>query len=664
MVKSNWYIKLIPIIVVTIICLLFLPFVLGSEEVSIENVKLMEESTINDSNVGIGIDGLTLNLNAKFNEVGDYAKFEVTINNPTTEEYELKVGHPGESEYIKYENDLYDVILKGNSTKTFYITLTYENEVPASMLNGKEYSEDNTFNIILSNDIYVEENVTNVIEENTSNVIDNAIENNEINETNETNEINDTETNTIEEVNDNKDDLNKEKETIIDKIINKSNNPKTGDNILIYLMASVTAIGLTAVFVYYPSRKIYLGATIVTVLLIIIIPLTSFASLSKEVIINTKVQIEPIVENKTIVKYAVQIYGINQDENEDGKQIGLTFGPATGANYNNSYVTHEYEKNDDGETYKVVIVTHEILPDGSETLTRDYLRDNEGNLVLRFPDQKDKYDLNMHNMTWDEIKNTSSDYFYDCMLCGDTKSVTLYLNDTISKEKTYTQRGDGAGVLFETIKEYYRGWNPCQNTHSVVYNAAATNGGSNGSNGKDAEGYSSSHIRATLLGENNKTDITYAGDKNLDKENCLYSCIEEDLKNVITPKKVKYVTGTTSNYNLKEDITDEIWLFSNKEMNSKGLGACYLTEGASYSKFSDSNSKYYLDSNSNEIKRKRLGYTEAGRSNWWWLRTPNLYYSSYAQYIDAEERLDYTPDVHLYDIGISFGFCIDSIVDQ
>lgn len=463
MVKSNWYIKLIPIIVVTIICLLFLPFVLGSEEVGIENVKLMEESTINDSNISIGIDGLTLNLNAKFKEVGEIAKFEVTINNPTIEEYELKVGHPGESEYIKYENDLDDVILKGNSTKTFYITLTYENEVPASMLNGKEYSEDNTFNIILSNDIYVEENVTNVIEENTSNVVDNAIENNG---------INDTETNTIEEVNDNKDDLNKEKETIIDKIINKSNNPKTGDNILIYLMASATAIGLTAVFVYYPSRKIYLGATIVTVLLIIIIPLSSFASLSKEVIINTKVQIEPIVENKTMVKYAVQIYGINQDENEDGKQIGLTFGPATGANYNNSYVTHEYEENDDGETYKVVIVTHEILPDGSESLTRDYLRDNEGNLVLRFPYQKDKYDLNIHNMTWDEIKNTSSDNFYDCMLCGDTKSVTLYLNDTISNKKSYTQHGDGSGMIIDTINTEYKRWNPSQ-----YNNTAAINGG-------------------------------------------------------------------------------------------------------------------------------------------------------------------------------------------
>ena len=42
-------------------------------------------------------------------------------------------------------------------------------------------------------------------------------------------------------------------------------------------------------------------------------------------------------------RYAVQIYGINQDEDENGNPLGLTFGPATGANYNNAYVTHEYE---------------------------------------------------------------------------------------------------------------------------------------------------------------------------------------------------------------------------------------------------------------------------------------------------------------------------------
>ncbi len=40
------------------------------------------------------------------------------------------------------------------------------------------------------------------------------------------------------------------------------------------------------------------------------------------------------------VKYAVCIYGINQDTDESGNTLGLTFGPATGANYNNSYAAH------------------------------------------------------------------------------------------------------------------------------------------------------------------------------------------------------------------------------------------------------------------------------------------------------------------------------------
>ena len=74
------------------------------------------------------------------------------------------------------------------------------------------------------------------------------------------------------------------------------------------------------------------------------------------------------------IKYAVQIYGINQDEDENGNPLGLTFGPATGADYNNSYVTHEYEETSSGSgTYYVKIVTHTISYDMTETTSFEYL---------------------------------------------------------------------------------------------------------------------------------------------------------------------------------------------------------------------------------------------------------------------------------------------------
>lgn len=40
------------------------------------------------------------------------------------------------------------------------------------------------------------------------------------------------------------------------------------------------------------------------------------------------------------VKYAVAIYGIGQDVDQNGNTMGITFGPATGADYVNSYKSH------------------------------------------------------------------------------------------------------------------------------------------------------------------------------------------------------------------------------------------------------------------------------------------------------------------------------------
>lgn len=655
MVKSNWYIKMIPIIMVTIICLMFLPFVLGSEEVSVEGARLMEESTVNAEDVTIEIDGLNLNFNAKFKQVGEIARFEIIVNNPTSVEYELELGTTKESEYIIYDNDLTDTSLKANTEKVFHITLTYDNSVPENILLGGNYTENNTFNILLNNDTTliennVEENITNVVE-NTS-VENNTIESNEIKETNT--------------IVDNKDYNNSEKETILDKIKDKTNNPKTNDNIALWISISILAIAGTTIFVYYPSRKIYLGATVVTIALIIIIPITTFASVKKKIIVNTNVEIVSKIANKTKVKYAVQIYGIGNDLDEEEHYIGLTFGPATGDNYNNKYVTHEYEVADrQTEQYFVKIITHIVASDGTETTTSEYLEDSEGNKVIRSAEEKDYYNINLHNMTWKEIKQTHANRFYDCMLCGDTKAVTLYLNDIVGTKRENKQYGDGVGTINYSIRQYYRLWNPAYNSSYTEYNnTAAVNGGSDGSIGKNAGGYSSSHIRATLVGENDKTNYDYAGDVNLTEDTCIYSCIEEDLRNVITAKRVTYVTGTTytsGNYTVNSDIVDKIWLLSATELHASGYLGGEDNIVVDYGKFSDSSSKYYLSSYSNSNKEKRDMYNERGENNFdTCLRSINLNTGIFPRVVTRGGVTTYLSGNYQYFYQISFGFCIDS----
>ena len=346
---------------------------------------------------------------------------------------------------------------------------------------------------------------------------------------------------------------------------------------------------------------------------------------------------------ETKVSYAVQIYGINEDVDASGNPIGLTFGPAVGNSCNNQYVTHKYEeRTDESGVYNVIIVTHLVKPDGSEIKTESPLINQvTDKYVTRTEAEKNKYDINLHEMTWEQISAVSDKTdFLDCLLCGDTKKVELCLNNTIGTGETYNQYGDGAGILYYSINSYYRIWNPAYNNSNLAMNNSAIGIGVTldsreleyGSNAKNAGGYSVSHIRATLVGQNEKTNTRYAGDVNLNETNSLYSCLPRDLKNVITAKKVKYVTGTsTSSYSLNDDIVDKIWVFSEREIYGTGYLTGVTTEGVGadghgYSKFALQDSEDYIPSyiDSGVVQRSCFCELAEAEHESWWLRSPDL----------------------------------------
>ena len=375
-------------------------------------------------------------------------------------------------------------------------------------------------------------------------------------------------------------------------------------------------------------------------------------------------------EKLNTIKYAVQIYGINQDEDANGNPLGLTFGPATENDYTNTYITHSYEETSSGSNmYYVVRNIHTVAANGADSVSTAYLYKNGGNTekVVRSAAEKAKYDVNIHTMTWTEIANTvDKTVFLDCMLCGDTKSVTFTLNDTIASGNTFTQYGDGTGMLLNSIAPYYRMWNP-SNT-STQYpernNAAAIHGSTEGSNAVDAGGYSTSHIRATLIGTNSKTDVGYAGNENLSESNSLYSCIENELKNVITAKRIKYVTGTDDvNYTINNDIVDKIWLFSPREEFGSGstsgnTGEGIGTEGIGYDKFRNNESKSYIALYDNDSANGRTNYKEDGQRNAWWLRAPSLDYDSHPIIVHKWSHITCCPAFESEECGIAIGFCL------
>ena len=371
------------------------------------------------------------------------------------------------------------------------------------------------------------------------------------------------------------------------------------------------------------------------------------------------------------VKYAVQIYGINQDVDINGDTLGLTFGAAIGASYRNAYVTHDYEETSEGSgEYYVKIVTHTVDKNGTETLAEDYLYKNGGKTekVIRTTAEKEKYNVNIHEMTWAEIKAVSDKtIFTDCMLCGDTKSIKLTLNNTIASENVYDQYGDGAGVLKETIKETYLTRNPnkAQNSYVGTEVELSSSELEYGSTANTAGAYSSSHIRATLIGENEKTNKNYAGDDNLTEDTCLYSCLESDVKAVITPKKVKYSTGTKDNQIMHDDIADSIWLFSCREMYGAGEQIGNIEEGlgndnVGYDKFGNAESRYYMSSYNNSTPnsiRKIWNEDTSGQIMLRSIRTDmNGMESVMGPFVVIDGTINSISSSS--ELGLTFGFCI------
>ena len=88
-------------------------------------------------------EGLTINVDVKFKNVNDKIKYKVVVENKDKEDYQLNTGKEfNASTYIKYTYDFDNGsnILKANTTKTMYVTLTYAKEVPEN-----EFKADGTY---------------------------------------------------------------------------------------------------------------------------------------------------------------------------------------------------------------------------------------------------------------------------------------------------------------------------------------------------------------------------------------------------------------------------------------------------------------------------------------------------------------------------------------
>ncbi len=302
------------------------------------------------------------------------------------------------------------------------------------------------------------------------------------------------------------------------------------------------------------------------------------------------------------VKYAVTLWGINQDTDQSGHTLGLTFGPATGADYVNTYNAHLTEQEYDA-----------------------------GGICL-------------HWMSWEEIAEQSRidpTVFEDCLENGCTHSVDITLNDTLLAASYAGQMGDGdgAGVLSESIGANYRTWNSDRNATG---------------------GYPASQVRAVL---NGKDDLMGGYAKYaLDESDCLFSCFPADLRDAIVTKAVKSDTDYAS---LREEYSettyDRLWLFSGKEVYAEsGLNTndpvIRPLEGELYQR------SERLGITTSDYSAL-INYAEDGKTRSWWLRSLTQANTTQVYLVMTGGVPNYY-DTTNTTVGLAPGFCLAGQADK
>ena len=301
-------------------------------------------------------------------------------------------------------------------------------------------------------------------------------------------------------------------------------------------------------------------------------------------------------------KYAVQVYGIEHDVDENEVPFGLTFGPALGGDFS--------------------IEGHQHAPSGTT------IAGNAHRCI--------------HTDSWADIIhwNYEDPYVYEqCVQEGCTQSVPIYLSSKIrgaANKYSALVPGDGA-ILYLEITDTMRAWN----------SASTTPGG-----------WPASNIRAVFNGYDSYTASgAKARSQGVTEQYSLFAGFPSFLQDAIGAKKVLSCTSysdlvtTTVTY-------DKLWAFSGAELGATKVGNTRLSteEGTIYLK-----AQYNpLTETTNEYWRPKCVSVADGSSTGnraVWLRSMSSSSSVRAANIRGDATVNVNTPFH-YLNGYGPGFCL------
>lgn len=224
--------------------LLLLPFgVYAKDDVSISNISLKSSNGFAIPDGNPTVNGLTIGINGRFEQLGDYIVYEVTFENSSDKDYYFTdallkeptqgVITPGfsiNSEYLKYAVGCDDTsadgyTIKAKQSKSCSLSISYMKEVPASKLTNGRFVDTSGISFAIQ-------------------------DSKEVKNTNNSNNNNKAAT-------------------------KAAKNPKTNNNFLILLIiGGIVIVGLAAIGISRKNKKV---GKIVTVFAIALLPLSVWA---------------------------------------------------------------------------------------------------------------------------------------------------------------------------------------------------------------------------------------------------------------------------------------------------------------------------------------------------------------------------------------------------
>ena len=226
--------KIIKKILLILILFFLSTLTIYAENISIETITLDSKSPKTEILDEPTYEGLSIKFNLKFVEVGDFAKYKIVINNEDNEDYEIDINQNDVSNYIKYDyifpNE--DNIIPKNSKSTIYVTINYFNELEDYITyeTGNNYIENSNLVINLGNDI-----ITNPVVK------------------------------TIEDI---------------------VKNPNTGDKMVLIIITLLIVISLLLVIKKYNKQNY------ISILILLLIPVTIYAINKIKISVDSKILIE------------------------------------------------------------------------------------------------------------------------------------------------------------------------------------------------------------------------------------------------------------------------------------------------------------------------------------------------------------------------------------